>query len=170
MLFYLPMSLRAPATGVLCWVWFSIMNPHREVYGFAYGQPLNGVIAVATLIGWLASEERQRWTPDVMPKLLLALVLWMTFDSFFGANPSYSWEFWDRTMRLFVLVFMVFFLINSKARIHGLVWIIIISLGFYGVKGGVFTVVHGGHAIVFGPPNTVYNDNNQLALAIVSTL
>ncbi len=170
MLFYLPMSLRAPAAGVLCWVWFSIMNPHRDVYGFAYGQPLNGVIAVATIIGWLASEERKRWTPDAMPKLLLALVAWMTIDSFFGAIPSYSWEFWDRTMRLFVLVFMVFFLITTKARIHGLIWVIIISLGFYGVKGGVFTIVHGGHAIVFGPEASVYYDNNQLALAIVSTL
>jgi probable O-glycosylation ligase (exosortase A-associated) len=170
MLFYLPMSLRAPAAGVLCWVWFSIMNPHREVYGFAYGEPFNGVIAVATIVGWLVSAEPKRWTPDAMPRLLLALVAWMTFDSFFGANPGYSWEFWDRTMRLFVLVFMVFFLITTKARIHGLIWVIIISLGFYGVKGGVFTIVHGGHAIVFGPPASVYNDNNQLALAVVSTL
>jgi putative inorganic carbon (HCO3(-)) transporter len=170
MLFFLPMSLRAPAAGVLCWAWFSIMNPHRELYGFAYGQPFNSVIAVATIVGWLVSNESKRWTPDAMPKLLLALLLWMTFDTFFGVNPSYSWELWDRTIRILALVFLVFFLINTKARIHGLIWVIIISLGFYGVKGGVFTIVHGGHAIVFGPENSVYYDNNQLALAIVCSL
>lgn len=170
MLFYLPMSLRAPAAGLLCWTWFSIMNPHREVYGFAYGQPFSMVIAVATLVGWLFSDERKRWTPDLMPKLLLLLLAWMAVDTFFGVNPGYSLEFLDRTARVFALTFMAFVLITNKARIHGMVWTIIISLGFYGVKGGVFTIVNGGHAIVFGPPASVYTDNNQLALAIVSTL
>lgn len=168
--FYLPMALRFPATGVLCWAWFSIMNPHRQLYGFAAGQPFNSIIAVATLVGWLASRERKRWTPDAMPWLLLALVAWMTLDTFFAANPSYSWVFWDRVMRIFALIFMVLVLISTKARIHAMIWVIVISLGFYGVKGGVFTIAHGGHAIVFGPSDSVYGDNNHLALAVVTEL
>lgn len=170
MLFFLPMALRFPATGVLCWAWFSIMNPHREVYGFAAGQPLNSIVAVATLVGWLVSRERKHWTPDALPWLLLALVAWMTLDTFFAYNPSYSWVFWDRVMRIFALIFVVLVLMTTKARIHAMVWVIVISLGFYGVKGGVFTIVHGGHAIVYGPPDSVYADNNQLALAVVTEL
>ena len=34
----------------------------------------------------------------------------------------------------------------------------------------VFTIMHGGHAIVYGPPDSVYADNNQLALAVVTEL
>jgi putative inorganic carbon (hco3(-)) transporter len=170
MLFYIPMSLRLPAAGVLCWAWFSIMNPHRQLYGFAYGEPFNSVIAAATLIGWLVSREPKRWPRDATPWLLLALFAWMTITTPFAYAPDYSWLFWDRTMRLYVLIFLVFFVSNTKARIHGMIWVLIISLGFYGVKGGVFTVLGGGHAIVYGPEDSVYRDNNQLALAVVTEL
>lgn len=170
MLFYLPMSLRLPAAGVLCWVWFSIMNPHRQLYGFAYGQPLNGVIAVATLIGWLASREPKRWPSDATPWLMLALLAWMTIDMPFGVFPEYSFDLWDRTIRLFVMIFMVYFTINTKARIQGMIWVLLISLGFYGIKGGAFTIASGGHSIVYGPEGSVYGDNNQLALAVVTEL
>jgi putative inorganic carbon (HCO3(-)) transporter len=170
MLFYLPLSLRLPAAGTICWAWFSIMNPHRQVYGFAYGQPLNGVIAVATIIGWIASRDPKRLPGDATPWLLLALLAWMTIDTPFGAVPSYSWDFWDRTVRLYALIFMVFLTCTTKARIHGMILVLIISLGWYGVKGGVFTILKGGHAIVYGPEQSVYYDNNQLALAVVTEL
>jgi putative inorganic carbon (hco3(-)) transporter len=169
-LFFVPMCLRFPATGVLCWAWFSIMNPHRELYGFAADQPFNSMIAVATLVGWLVSRERKTWTPDAVPWLLAALVAWMTIDGFFAYNPDYSWVFWNRVMRIFALIFVVLVLMTSKARIHAMIWVLVISLGFYGVKGGVFTIANGGHAIVYGPPDSVYSDNNQLALAVVTEL
>ena len=169
-LFFLPVSLRYPAAGLLCWTWFSIMNPHRQVYGFAFGQPFNSVIAVATIIGWLASRERKRWSTDAAPWVILCFVGWMTLATAFSPYPEFAWMFWDRTVRIFALVFLVFFLMTTKARIHGLVWVIVISLGFYGIKGGVFTLAQGGHAIVYGPPDSVYYDNNQLALAIVVSL
>ena len=170
MLFYLPMSLRAPATGVLCWVWFSVMNPHRQVYGFAYDQPLNSLIAVATLVGWIAGREPKRWPASAIAWLMVALLAWMTLDTPFGPLPDMSWFFWNRALRLFAMIFMVFLLITTKARIHGMVWVLLISLGFYGVKGGVFTIAGGGHAIVYGPESSVYYDNNQLALAVVTEL
>jgi putative inorganic carbon (HCO3(-)) transporter len=170
MFFYLPMSLRMPAAGVLCWAWFSIMNPHRQVYGFTYDQPLNSLVAVATLVGWLFSREPKRWPADPIPWLLLLLMAWMTVDTPFGAEPEYSWVLWNRTIRLFAMIFMVFFVFTTKARIHGMIWVLVISLGFYGVKGGVFTIASGGHSIVYGPESSVYNDNNQLALAVVTEI
>ncbi len=170
MLVYLPIALRYPAAGVICWAWFSIMSPHRQVYGFAFGQPLNSVIAVATLVGWLVAPGNKRWTRDAVPLLLVAFIAWTTIETPFGVAPSYSWVYWDRIIRIFALVFLVFFLMTTKSRIHALVWTIVISLGFYGVKGGVFTILHGGHNIVYGPPDTVYSDNNQLALAVVTEI
>ncbi len=170
MLFYVPMSLRFPGAGVLCWAWFSLMNPHREIYGFLAGQPFNSVIAGATLIGWLASRGNKRLPSDPVPWLMLTFIAWMTVATAFSAYPTYSWVFWDRTVRIFALIVLAFFVMNTKARIHALIWTIVISIGFYGVKGGAFTLAHGGHAIVFGPPDSVYYDNNHLALAVVVEL
>ena len=170
MLGFVPLCLRYPAAGAICWAWVSIMNPHRQVYGFALGLQFNLMIAAATLLGWLLSAERKRWTPDFMPKLMLIFVLWMTFNSCFAAVPTWSWDYWDRTMRGLALVFLVFFIADTKARVHGLVWIIVLSLGYYSLKGGIFTVIHGGHYTVFGPAASILGDNNQLALAVVMSL
>ena len=42
-----------------------------------------------------------------------------------------------------------------------------VSIGFYGARGGVFTILTGGNYRVWGPPDTFIEDNNQLALAMV---
>ena len=40
-----------------------------------------------------------------------------------------------------------------------------LSVGFFSVKGGIFTLQTGGNYRVWGPPGTNIADNNQLALA-----
>jgi probable O-glycosylation ligase (exosortase A-associated) len=44
------------------------------------------------------------------------------------------------------------------------------SIGFYGFRGGIFTVLTGGNYRVWGPPGTFIEDNNQLALAMIMIL
>ncbi len=170
MLGLLPVILRFPACGVLAWAWFSILSPHQQVYGFAHGQPFGMAIALATLIGWLASSERKRWTPDAMPWLMLLFFAWLTFNSAFAPYPDWSWPLWNRTARIMVFVLLVFVLMTTKARIHALVWVLVACIGYFGIKGGVFTLTSGGSAIVYGPPDTLLFDNNQLAAAVVMTL
>ncbi len=44
------------------------------------------------------------------------------------------------------------------------------SLGFYGVKGGIFTIATGGAYRVWGPPESFIEGNNELALALIMTI
>ena len=53
---------------------------------------------------------------------------------------------------------------------HIFVWIIALSLGYYGIKGGIFTIAHGGIHRVQGPLGTFIGGNNELALALVMTI
>ncbi|MGA3403347.1 MAG: putative O-glycosylation ligase, exosortase A system-associated [Acetobacteraceae bacterium] len=168
-LFYLPASLMAPAAGLLCWEWFSIMAPHQEVYGFARGQPFDFVIAAATLLGWLFSSERKRFTPDALPWVLLIWFLWMTVTTIAGPVPDIAWTYWDRVMRILVPVFLSFVLLTNRARIHGMVWTLVIAIGFYGVKNGGYMLA-GGSGVLYGPPSSMIADNNTLALAVVMEL
>jgi probable O-glycosylation ligase (exosortase A-associated) len=48
--------------------------------------------------------------------------------------------------------------------------VVALSLGFYGFKGGVFTVLSGGSGHVFGPDDSYISDNNALALALITAL
>jgi len=61
-------------------------------------------------------------------------------------------------------------LLTSKERIHALVWVMALALGYFGVKGGGFTVYSGGGGRVLGPPGTAIADNNTLAAALLVTL
>jgi probable O-glycosylation ligase (exosortase A-associated) len=61
-------------------------------------------------------------------------------------------------------------LATNKVRLHAMMWVVSISLSFWGVKGGLFTIRSGGVFHVIGPDNSIIGDNNQLALAIVMIL
>ncbi len=169
-LFFLGVALRYPYAGLLAWGWLTIMNPHMMVYGFALGWPFNFGVALVTVATWLVSGEKRRWPGDALPWLMVALVAWMSLNSLFAVEPDWSWPLWERTVKIYAFIFLCLAMVNSKARIHAMVWVMVISIGFFGAKGGLFTVLKGGAFRVYGPDNTIIGDNNHLALAVVMTL
>ena len=80
-------------------------------------------------------------------------------------NPLYFLVF-----KTFAFLIVVGALLTDQKRINALVWVMVISLGYYGVKGGIFTVLTGGHNHVYGADNSMIGDNNQLAVALLMTL
>ncbi len=94
----------------------------------------------------------------------------MTFNSFFAFNPTWSWPYWDLTWKIFLLGIMVSALATNKIRIDAVIWVAVISLQYYGIKGGIFTIETGGQYKVYGPGNSIIADNNQLALALLMIL
>jgi probable O-glycosylation ligase (exosortase A-associated) len=61
-------------------------------------------------------------------------------------------------------------LATTQVRIHAVVVTSVLSLLYYGVKGGLFTLLTGGQNKVEGPLLSIIGDNNQLALAILMTI
>src|SRR6202040_3604269 len=135
---------RFPFVGVLLWEWFALGNPHREAFGFSQSLPLNLIIALATIVSWAISKEPKRIPAHSIIVLLALLLVWMTFDSIFAFDPAWSWPIWDRTWRTLFLGFFIAGLATNRTRIDALIWVAVISLLYYGVKGGVFTVMTGG--------------------------
>jgi len=163
-------TLRFPFVGILLWVWFSIMSPHEEAFGFSQTLPLNFAIAIVTAVSWLVSKEPKRFPVHRVTVLLLVFLAWTTFNSFFAYAPDFSWPYWDRVWRIFALGFMISCLATNRVRVEAILWCAAISLMYYGVKGGIFTIATGGAYRVYGPPATIIGDNNQLALALLMVL
>jgi probable O-glycosylation ligase (exosortase A-associated) len=59
---------------------------------------------------------------------------------------------------------------NSKIRIHALIWVSVLSLLYWGSKGGVLTLQSGGTKTISGPLDSLIGDNNQLALSLLMIL
>jgi probable O-glycosylation ligase (exosortase A-associated) len=66
-----------------------------------------------------------------------------------------------------IFVTLCLIMLNTKARLHAMIWILCISIGYYTVAGGIFTIFTGGAYHVFGPMNTMISDNNHLGAAAV---
>jgi len=165
-----PLALRFPFIGVYLWAWLSLMNPHRLAYGFAQELPFNMAVAAITLVGCVFSSERMKIKLHPLAVLIALFSIWITLTTLFAPVPEVTNPLWSRNIKTMLLMFMVMALITNRARLHGLVWIMVISLGYFGLKGGGFVILTGGNHIVFGPVRSMIEDNNALALALIMTL
>jgi len=166
----LPFILRRPFVGVLVWSWLSYMNPHRLVWDFAYGQPFAQVVALVTIVGIIFSTEKKRipWSPTLTVWILL--IFWTCVTTFFAIDPARSQYEFELFMKIQFMTFLTLMLVNNRKRLIMLVWVIVASLGFYGMKGGVFTILTGGKYQVLGPEQSFIEGNNELSFALIMTL
>ena len=162
-----PIILRYPFAGIIFWYWVSIMNPHRLAWGFASDFPVAMVIGATAIGAYLVSRERKALPADTTTVLLVLLTLWVTLTTVVAANPGDAWEKWDRTIKILVITFLTLAMLTNRVRLHAVIWVIALSLGYYMWKGGVFTLIGGVDNRVWGPPQSFIADNNQLAMALL---
>jgi putative inorganic carbon (HCO3(-)) transporter len=165
-----PLILRAPAIGILTWIWITLMSPQREVYGFLSNFELNFYIAILTAGAWILSRERKVAPLNPVTALLVLFAIWISITTYFALQRNFSYEIWDRTIKTLLLAVAIITIATNKARIQAIVWVTVLSLAYYGVKGGGFVLLTGGRHHVFGPDNTMISDNNALGLALVMAL
>lgn len=146
------------------------MNPHRLCWGFASTFPFAEIVGLTTLGAFLFSKEPKKipWTRESV--LLLVLVLWMIFTTLFAVHRQLAFLELEKVLKIQLMVFVTLMLMGKRERIDQLVWVMAFSLGFYGVKGGIFTVLTGGAYHVNGPNGTFIGGNNELGLALIMTL
>jgi len=164
----LPLILWRPHFGALMWVWIGMMNPHLLAYGFASRMPLAAIVATATLVGLVFTRKRQPFPVTPITVLLVVFFLWMCVTRIFAMNSAEAVnEMWGRVFKIQLMLWVTLMLIDGRRQIEQLIWAIVISIGFYGVKGGVWTLATGGGNRVWGPAGSFIGGNNELALALV---
>jgi len=163
----LPLIIKNPVNGVLMWIWISVMNPHTQGWGFATTFPFAQIIAVITLFSLATSRAPKSLPVCGVTFVLLAMVLWMNVTTLFAIFPSASQAQLGKVMKIMLMSLVTMVLIRSRQDIHRMIWMLVISLGFYGIKGGIFTVREGGNFRVWGPVGTFIGGNNEIALALI---
>jgi putative inorganic carbon (HCO3(-)) transporter len=166
----LPFILKRPALGAMVFAWVSLMNPHRLCYGPAYNFPFAALVTAVTLISLVFTKQPRRLPFRPATLTLIAFMLWFTFTSFFALEPLLVWGEWSRVTKTIFMVLISIMALNSERDIKEFSWVVGLSLGFYGLKGGIFTLASGGVNHVFGPDGSYIAENNGLALALVTTL
>jgi probable O-glycosylation ligase (exosortase A-associated) len=162
----LPTAFISPFVSVLLWSYISFGSAQRLTWGMAESIPFALVVGLTGIFGWMMCERR-RLPMDRTTVLLLAYVTIITIATSFALVPDLAWPKWWITVKAFIYVFVTAAMLTNRVRIHALIWIMVIAVGYYGIKGGIFTLITGGTARIYGPAQTIIGDNNQLACALV---
>ena len=166
----IPIILRKPYVGILTWVWLSVMNPHTQGWGFAVDFPFAAIIGALTLVS-LFINKVPKTAPNVPVVIVfVAFILWMNITTFFALHPDLVYEQWEKVMKIMLMSYVTFILIRDKKHVQLLIGVIVFSLAYYGVKGGIFTLTSGGQHRVWGPGNSFIAGNNEIALALITTI
>ncbi len=163
----LPWAFARPQFGVLLWAAIGYLNPHRYTWGFAYNFPIVQVVALSTLAGLVFANRRTPFPRSTLTTLWILWVLWLSFTTLFALVPDSAFAAWDRALKIQIMILATLWLMGTRERIDATVWTIVLSIGIFGVKGGLFSILTGGQYRVWGPPDSFIEGNNELALALL---
>jgi probable O-glycosylation ligase (exosortase A-associated) len=94
----------------------------------------------------------------------------MNVTLLFALDINEALPMWERVMKIQLMVFVALYLLHSKQHVQVLIWVVAGSIAVFGIKGGLFTLSSGGEYRVWGPPGSLIEDNNALALATQITI
>ena len=163
----IPFILFRPHIGVLAYVWLSVMNPHRLTWSYAYDFGFAVIIGAATLVGALLTTRRNSVPVNSLSIALGLFLVWTSITTILAFYPAESYEKWVVMIKTMFIVLMMPILFQNQEHFRQLIWVIVLSLAYYGTKGGVFVLATGGEFRVWGPAGSYIQDNNALAAALV---
>lgn len=165
----LPFCFLRPYVGILVWSWLGYMNPHKLTWDFAYDFPFAEIVAIATLTGFSVlyfkkgSKPKLPWTIQTVALVLLWIIY--TASTIYSLRPDFSWAAWEQISKTLLITFLTLLLIDDEKKLRYLIIVIALSIGFYGLKGGIFSILNGGKYMVFGPGGMI-GANNMIGLAL----
>jgi len=163
------MALKNPLYGLYGWFLVSFMNIHRLGWGLAISLQPGLAMAATTGIGiFLHPKNQFKWTRE--SQLVFLFWAFTLVTTIFSINQNLAWPKWVEFSKSVLFFFITIYLIDNFKDLRRIIILTTFCIAFYGLKGGLFSLVTGGQYRVFGPPNSFIADNNELALALNMTL
>ena len=162
----LPLCLTQPWIGVLVWSWIGYMNPHRLTWSFAYSMPFAQLTAIAILAGLPFTRDRKPLPRAREVYLLLAFWTLLLITTSHAFHPEAAWSFFIGVSKILLITFVTMLLFQDERKLRALLYVIALSIGFYGIKGGIWALATGSENQVLGPPESFIAGNTEIGLAL----
>jgi probable O-glycosylation ligase, exosortase system type 1-associated len=160
-------ALKKPWLGVLSLAIFSYLNPHAYAWGFVRSLPVYYVLFLVVAFRTFTAKDKDSIPKDWRITVFILLWIYFAITSTQAYFPDIAWQrFWFIT-KIYLPFFFTLVLINTRFKLYCLVVTIAASIGIVAVKGGLFAILHGFSARVYGPPATQFEENNAFAVAML---
>lgn len=161
----LPLCFIRPWVGLCTFSWLAYNRTQDLTWGFARTLPFSQLVAIFMILGWLVIEFRPIRLNGYLPKVMLALLIWIGVSML---ASGLNWELQGRRYTELAKVILISVLtgamVVNRTRLRTLMAIIAVGLGFYGFKNGLLLMM--GSRSIRGPGGMLL-DNNDFALAMV---
>lgn len=160
-------AIKKPWLGVLSLAIFSYLNPHAYAWGFVRSLPVYYVLFLVVAFRTFTAKDKQPLPKDWRIPVFVMLWIYFAITSVFAYFPDVAWErFWFIT-KIYIPFYFNLVLINTRYKLYWLIVTIGASIGIVAFKGGLFAILHGFSARVYGPPATQFSGNNEFAVAML---
>lgn len=166
-----PLALSNTFVAYLIWAWTAVVSIDSYTYGFMQSVRLNLIFSIIAccLILFGRDKERMPFRMSTAFFLLALFALQATVSNLFAyADNLLSSELYSRLMKALVFCLFMPVVVTRRYRIHCLVIVLLLGLGFHGVLEGLKVAASGGGHKIAGMAK--YGDNNQFALAMVISI
>lgn len=165
-----PLVLYRYQIGALVIVFISCMYPQSNTFGFALTIPWLDFFFAFSIAGFLLKQGYKDYHHHPLITFLILLYLWVSLSTVFAISPYYAYDPWMKFTKVLILALVAYAMLTNKIRLMAYIKVMVLSFGFYGLKGGIFTINNGGTSHVLGPINSFFADNNGMALVLVMVL
>jgi probable O-glycosylation ligase (exosortase A-associated) len=162
----LPVCFLRPWIGLLMWTWVGTMTPQELTWGFAHDLRFALMIGVASLAGLPFARDQRPLPRTRETYMLLALWAWFTLTTFFAISPDDAWTHWIKVSKILLFTIIALRLFQDRSRLRYLLLVLTLSIGFYGIKGGIWALLNGGAGRVEAPPSSYIGGNTGLGLGL----
>jgi len=146
---------------------FSYLNPHAYAWGFVRSLPVYYVLFLVVAFRTFTAKDKQPLPKDWRIPTFVTLWIYFAITSIFAYFPDLAWHtFWFVT-KIYIPFYFTLVLINTRYKLYCLIVTIAASIGIVALKGGIFAILKGFSARVYGPPNTQFAENNAFAVAML---
>lgn len=168
---FLPVILYAPFTGVLVYAWYQYMAPDRISWGLVRVIPFSLMFGVAAIAGWVLFEKKRWPSFQFVIVVFLLFFLWINVTTAFALEPFEAAVKWDRTVKVMTFSLLAMLVLTRRVRIEAFVWIFVLSVCFYALRGAWSTLTTGGGGdSVSGAATSFFGERNSFALAMLMAI
>lgn len=159
--------LKKPFVGILMWCWVSYMVPHKLSWGFMISFPVAQVVALTFLFSFAISKESKTNALRSPIIWLIMFDLWLLLTFIVHPFTEHALIQANSFVKIQLFTVLTYILLTTKERLNQVLLVISLSIIFYGVKGGIATIISGGSTRIWGPPSGFFEGNNELGLTLL---
>jgi probable O-glycosylation ligase (exosortase A-associated) len=167
-----PYALKKPFVGLLVFSWLAYMRVQDLCWSFARTMRFSYYIGIVMFVGFFVFEKKPFYRNDLRINLMLLLAVLITLSTF---STKYEVtddvvQYWIEYLKIIAIAMITVALVDTPERLRMLVWTIALSLGFFGVKSGLWGILTGGGKQILRGPGGLLQDNNDFSLGLTMNL